>query len=549
MSKKNNNISDVERLKSNAVFQLSLSSKELFHINFLYWMAIDTKLPDTFFPNLMEEAFGFNLLKNDQNWRKNYLFFREYENFDFCIRERLSKASKIKDENSNPDSEEKQEEEKQEEEKQTEEKFVCSQDVPKEQWGRIVFVLENKFKSLPREDQLIEYIQKVVNINSPIDKARTLNSMRKRKEEFIRLAKSTGNSIFEEYYDYIKNFIKTIRKEKPFIGPQPKLVLLTLAKPNFGDTRLYSVKFNGSSKSVLWNWDIIRYSDYADSLKRAIPSSSPVVDDNFRQLLLTHYIDFISLYSVSVDNALKGIEEGTSFLKAFKANPFSSLRVDDIWQKLVADKIDSMIAKELHNRQNSLNIIHAGLWDQQQKDKYIYQVGEIVHGADYTRSSGVFTVRIMLQDGYSFNIQVQNGQYRRCLEYWGHKKGDKNTYKDVALEFDILNPPHQLSFLKKYIRFDDDVSSSFKYPSFTKDSQPPLPIKKVGIPANTKIYEATPEQRGFCKFGYIFIYQYWQIDDMVTIDQIIDAICNDIISVYKDSINKDRLLKWITKTP
>lgn len=87
MCKDNNN--DAEKLRNNAVFQLSLSSKELFHSNFLYWMATDTELPSSFFPVLMQKAFGFDLLVKGLNWRKNYLFFREFENFDFCIRECL----------------------------------------------------------------------------------------------------------------------------------------------------------------------------------------------------------------------------------------------------------------------------------------------------------------------------------------------------------------------------------------------------------------------------------------------------------------------------
>ena len=35
------NDSFVEKLKGNAIFQLSLSSKELFHSNFLAWLAED----------------------------------------------------------------------------------------------------------------------------------------------------------------------------------------------------------------------------------------------------------------------------------------------------------------------------------------------------------------------------------------------------------------------------------------------------------------------------------------------------------------------------
>lgn len=68
----------VEELKNNAVFQLSLSSKELFHSNFLYWLSM---LPQKEFKSLIVKLAGKNIV-----WPSDYIVLREEKNYDLCIR-------------------------------------------------------------------------------------------------------------------------------------------------------------------------------------------------------------------------------------------------------------------------------------------------------------------------------------------------------------------------------------------------------------------------------------------------------------------------------
>lgn len=68
----------VEQLKNNAVFQLSLSSKELFHSNFLYWLSM---LPQDKFKSLIVKLAGKNIV-----WPSDYIVLREEKNYDLCIR-------------------------------------------------------------------------------------------------------------------------------------------------------------------------------------------------------------------------------------------------------------------------------------------------------------------------------------------------------------------------------------------------------------------------------------------------------------------------------
>lgn len=91
------------------LFNLSLSSKELFHSNFLAWLGEHHRA--FFLAVFRDMGCSFNLSDCDYSIR------REYENFDLCM---LA-----------PD-------------------------------GHIAFIIENKVKSLPRVEQLKEYEEKVV---------------------------------------------------------------------------------------------------------------------------------------------------------------------------------------------------------------------------------------------------------------------------------------------------------------------------------------------------------------------------------------------------
>jgi len=94
-------------LSSSPLFNLSLSSKELFHSNFLAWLA--QHYPD-FFVEICKEL-GCKADWSNAEWNVK----REYKNFDLCI---------TSDE-------------------------------------KIVMVLENKVKSIPTKAQLDEYVEKL----------------------------------------------------------------------------------------------------------------------------------------------------------------------------------------------------------------------------------------------------------------------------------------------------------------------------------------------------------------------------------------------------
>lgn len=97
----------IDELSSSPLFNLSLSSKELFHSNFLAWLA--QHYPD-FFVEICKDL-GCKADWSNAEWNVK----REYENFDLCI---------TSDE-------------------------------------KIVMVLENKVKSIPTKAQLDKYVEKL----------------------------------------------------------------------------------------------------------------------------------------------------------------------------------------------------------------------------------------------------------------------------------------------------------------------------------------------------------------------------------------------------
>lgn len=93
-----------KKLEASPMFQLSLSSKELFHSNFLYW--IWKCSPDAF------KAVIGGLIGEKVDWPEGYVVKHEFNNYDVCAL------------------------------------------APN---GERLLVLENKVKSIPRLDQLEEY--------------------------------------------------------------------------------------------------------------------------------------------------------------------------------------------------------------------------------------------------------------------------------------------------------------------------------------------------------------------------------------------------------
>lgn len=114
----------IKTLKDSPMFNLSLSSKELFHSNFLYWI---WKVDEVTFKRIIETLLG----ESNLDWGNDWVVSREYKNFDLCVKDRSNEDLENDD----------------------------SQGLAKK--PKIYFVLENKVKSIPYKAQLDKYVKKV----------------------------------------------------------------------------------------------------------------------------------------------------------------------------------------------------------------------------------------------------------------------------------------------------------------------------------------------------------------------------------------------------
>lgn len=116
----------IEYLKTSPMFNLSLSSKELFHSNFLYWI---WKLDSTAFKCLIAKLLNVN--PDNLKWGNEWEVVREYNSFDLCVKN-------CDEESHNEDT-----------------------GARKIRYGDVLLVIENKVKSIPYKTQLKKYVDKV----------------------------------------------------------------------------------------------------------------------------------------------------------------------------------------------------------------------------------------------------------------------------------------------------------------------------------------------------------------------------------------------------
>ena len=122
-----------EVLRESPLFRLSLSSKELFHSNFLEWLSTENR---DAFRKLINQMAG---LSANYDWQSNnWRVKREFKNFDLCV--------VAYDEKDYPDYE--------------------KEGIEDEENLRILFVVENKVKSIPYKKQLDDYEKKAKEINN-----------------------------------------------------------------------------------------------------------------------------------------------------------------------------------------------------------------------------------------------------------------------------------------------------------------------------------------------------------------------------------------------
>ena len=444
------------------MFHLSLSSKELFHSNLLAWLAED---PDT--RELFVEVLKLFGLENSQAEKladgirgNEYMVLREYNNFDFCICEKLK--------NWKEDSEEEY--------------------VP----GQVVLVLENKFKSIPYESQLKGYTIVINKLN---------------EEAYNNKAKSL---YYENNGEMPKKWSKKLGSQYQIQNVTCHFVLLTLNKDVCG-LDIKNGKFD--------IWHVVSYQEYAKILLADKTS-------NLKHDIIIDYAGYVDKFCDCIYTKLQVLDSNVLLTKKWKEvlcpDPdLRAIRMDDIWQKLVAN----IILKQLRiagvrkvvneDKDYKLGLKAEDFLDDSGK-------GEVVVAMGFSRGSGIIDMKIHIGDKCLFGIQIQNGLYKRFLEASkGEVETDENTritfYEKKLEKFKDLN-----LFRYKTSQWEDAVDNVLAVDVSPK-------AKKDGT-----FKKGNAGLEGFGGYGKTFLAQWKYIDENATVEDVINHIIEDCLNVKKN---------------
>lgn len=442
------NIKLSDALRNSPMFQLSLSSKELFHSNLLAWLAEDPDTRELFVEVLklfrLEEERAKELADGIRN--DTYMVLREYKNFDFCICEKLRNWK----------------------EKADEEEFVP---------GKVVLLLENKFKSIPYKAQLEEYEKAVCKLNPEGKKNKVKSEIYQKTGKFINANNKALKNVQDSTLDC-------------------HFVLLTLSKDVCG----LGVGENGMK------WHVVSYQEYAKILLADKTK-------HFKHDIIRDYAGYVDKFCEYVAKNLE-VKTDKPWNKVLCPNKeLLSIRMDDIWQKLIAN----LILSELRQRGKIKQLV-------EEDSEYVvgikaedflknYQKGDVLVGAGYSRGTALIEIKIHLgsdeNDPWSYGVQIQNGLYKRFLESYNDRvvKGSDTDrvdyYKGKLTELASLN----------LFRYDKGNWSDGG--------------KLCGdiCPGAAKIGKAGME--GFGGYGTTFLAQWKKINDTATVDDVLLQIIED----------------------
>ena len=397
----------LEYLKASPMFNLSLSSKELFHSNFLYWLSLINKVA---FKELI--AGLLNISQDELNWGDNWEVAREYHSFDLCVKDKSDELACYNPGDNN------------EENKQT---------------PNIYLVIENKVKSIPYKAQLSKYVRKI--------------------KEYYKVDKVTekeGGNFEISYYGKDYTFDKEDNLQSEVNGPLPekvkkvaqqyiksisiKYLLLTL--PTHFPDAPQEISSEGPN-SIIDNWEIVTYNKYINELKGlknkfsvALDSFDLTKEDKCYEVkIVDDYIEFVNNLLVLHKHWEENCYKKLGFLRKADNKMVSgeyqlyikdaeNLRVHDLYHKSKYARICTDIIAEFNKENVDIKNYEVGI---NLADKDIFDFlknttdkqGYIVWEYNYMHGQPLVGAKIAKHDKKGnviiYIIQVQAGVYEHGI--------------------------------------------------------------------------------------------------------------------------------------
>lgn len=434
----------LDNLGQSSMFHLSLGSKELFHSNFLYWLSI---IDWDVFMAVMRGLAG-----NERFWweddychsntpeENSVEVRRESRNFDLSIYIRINKGDDRHQEGAD--------------EKGRNEIWVP------------VYILENKIKSLPRHEQLQEYVSKAFN-----DWKRGKN----------------------------KKQLRDLWHQQPI-----SFVLLSLYLPTDTNTLCncchkqdYTSKGKKEIVEFECSWSAKNYGQLCDILG----NKSIQQPNSLDQQILKDYCHFIqALHELTqTDWKLESTDDFVTkvspwALPNYKGDRVSKFRIDDIRQKILYSQMQDMLEQKLKGA--GIEAKHVS------EDKK----SSVWFATNFAHNIGILEVSIVFPKGKDCRlfIQLQGNSYSHAFF----------REKDAAKNMGILKGK-----LEFFFEFDENVNTTENYPCSLNSKR--LHPGGVNSRAKNKMF------RNFKYYGDSFIYQNVLIPQGVSVEDVITAMVED----------------------
>lgn len=190
------------------------------------------------------------------------------------------------------------------------------------------------------------------------------------------------------------------------------------------------------------------------------------------------------------------------------------LRIDDIYQKVFISRIGAHLRNKLKIDKEWCDVKQF----LSSKDES-YPIGSIILGVGFSRGSALLEVKIKLRKELLFGVQVQDGQYRRLLE---------------TIDEYVKNNPKE--FFEEWLNLNNKNLNFFRYNDIQWETK--FVPKGEVYPEKNHIHQQS-KMKGFNGYKNTFIYQSVKISNDSTVDEICNAIIDDIKHISVLSLKHD----------
>ena len=531
-----NNITDstsaYDYLKSSPMFKFSLSSKELFHSNFLEWLS---NVNSGDFKTLIKRMAG---LGDDFVWPSFWRVKREYNNFDLCIvAYDQAKYQSNEDERIDDDED-----------------------------FRIIFVIENKVKSIPYKEQLLRYSQEAESINERFWKKRGEEELRTKDrsdnedkdpdydwigvvEGKWTLQKKTGNrkntklSIIKTFDDLKDgkdrkdnktNFKECYAKYYASINPI-RFILLSLAKTFPGSNDINKnvwVIEDKNEEGKVYNWNVCNYCVYKDYISKSFNGLSGGLNNQ----IIADYCDFIKSLTTLSSEWEKDYDSSKVFLSTNNDNYKNAkqFRIHDLYQKLkfsrLCTELFNQVKKKYGKDYDVFPSNQGGLFKEKEPSKraFICVNYTFLHGDPLLE----INIHPKIEDkgiDFYYAIQVQGNAYEHGIQV---KKNEVAKLSNDPAEKRLLSVIVWTSLKDGTLKIIDGwmnvQNNSWGKQNWMNDTQ-------------NKDYNKYDMNDG------TFVYQKYTIGDETKIETIIEQMLDDLkfiinnlqnLAMYRESLSR-----------